>query len=62
MIDDLPPVQCDSVLTKQIFQNLLANALKFTRGREPARIQVSYKLREEDGQPVFMVTTEWASA
>ena len=30
-IADLPAVDCDPVLVKQVFQNLLANALKFTR-------------------------------
>jgi len=53
VVADLPPVECDSVLVKQIFQNLLANALKFTRGRTPAIIEVGGK--EEDGQFVFMV-------
>jgi PAS domain S-box-containing protein len=53
MIADLPAVACDPVLVKQIFQNLLANALKFTRPRARAVIEVSHK--EEDGQPVFMV-------
>ena len=53
MIADLPAVECDPVLVKQIFQNLLANALKFTRPRAHAVIEVSHK--EEDGQPMFMV-------
>jgi len=66
VIADLPMVECDPVLVKQVFQNLLANALKFTRSRggvdgaraktpAPARaiIEVSYK--EEDGQLVFTV-------
>jgi light-regulated signal transduction histidine kinase (bacteriophytochrome) len=57
MIADLPAVECDPVLVKQIFQNLLANALKFTRPRDRAVIEVSHKEshQEEDGQPVFMV-------
>ena len=68
VIADLPAVECDPVLVKQIFQNLLANALKFTRPRVGAAggartgtpaptlhtvIEVSHT--EEDGQPVFMV-------
>jgi len=53
VITDLPTMECDPVLVKQIFQNLLANALKFTRPRAHAVIEVSHK--EEDGQPVFMV-------
>ena len=31
VVADLPIVECDPVLVKQVFQNLLANALKFTR-------------------------------
>jgi|HubBroStandDraft_1064217.scaffolds.fasta_scaffold00443_13 PAS domain S-box-containing protein len=54
-IAELPQVECDPVLVKQVFQNLLANALKFTRTRTPAVIQVSHQENTEDGQPVFMV-------
>ncbi len=53
VIADLPAVECDPILVKQVFQNLLANALKFTRPRAHSVIQVS--CREEDGQLVFMV-------
>ena len=53
LIADLPAVECDAVLVKQVFQNLLANALKFTRPRAHVVIEVSCK--EEDGHPVFMV-------
>jgi PAS domain S-box-containing protein len=52
-VSDLSTAQCDPVLVRQIFQNLLSNALKFTRPRAQAVIEVS--CREEDGQPVFMV-------
>jgi light-regulated signal transduction histidine kinase (bacteriophytochrome) len=55
VIADLPAVECDSILVKQIFQNLLANALKFTRPRAHAVIEVGHKKAEGDGQPVFMV-------
>jgi PAS domain S-box-containing protein len=55
MIAELPEVDCDPVLVKQIFQNLLANALKFTRPRAQSVIEVSCQKKEEDGQPVFMV-------
>jgi PAS domain S-box-containing protein len=68
VIADLPVVKCDPVLVKQVFQNLLANALKFTgpRGGSDGKalrdvspavvhtvIEVSHKV--ENGQPVFMV-------
>jgi PAS domain S-box-containing protein len=59
VIADLPLVECDPILVKQVFQNLLANALKFTRPRAGvnanvrAVIELGYK--EEDGQLVFMV-------
>jgi len=36
VVADLPVVDCDPVLVKQVFQNLLANALKFTRPRGAA--------------------------
>jgi PAS domain S-box-containing protein len=52
-VDDLPAVECDPVLVRQVFQNLLANALKFTRPRARVLIEVSHK--EEQGQSVFMV-------
>jgi PAS domain S-box-containing protein len=67
-IADLPAVDCDPVLVKQVFQNLLANALKFTRphvgaaGSSPAgtraptlRTVIEVSHSEQDGQPVFMV-------
>jgi signal transduction histidine kinase len=36
----LPVIEADAALVTQVFQNLLANALKF-RGEEPPRIQIS---------------------
>jgi PAS domain S-box-containing protein len=54
-VADLPVVDCDPILVKQIFQNLLANALKFTRSRTPAVIEVRCMEPEKDGQAVFMV-------
>ena len=52
-IADLPFVECDPVLIKQVFQNLLANALKFTCPRDRAIIEVSH--REENGQHVIII-------
>jgi PAS domain S-box-containing protein len=39
-IGKLPFVECDPALVKQVFANLLSNALKFTRPRERAVIEV----------------------
>jgi PAS domain S-box-containing protein len=55
VIADLPALECDPVLVRQVFQNLLANALKFTRPRARAIIEVSHIENERDGQPVLMV-------
>jgi PAS domain S-box-containing protein len=52
-IAELPTVECDPILIKQVFQNLLANALKFTRTRERALIEISS--RRENGQLVILV-------
>ena len=52
-VDDLPFVQCDPTLIKQVFQNLMANALKFTRARQHATIEISHKKEAE--QTVIMV-------
>ncbi len=53
-IAELPSAQCDPILIKQVFQNLLANALKFTRTRERAVIEISQ--RQENGETVIAVS------
>jgi polar amino acid transport system substrate-binding protein len=52
-IGDLPFVQCDPGLMKQVFQNLISNALKFTRPRSHAVIEVGQK--GQDGAAVVFV-------
>jgi PAS domain S-box-containing protein len=52
-IEQLPPAQCDPLLIKQVFQNLIANALKFSRTRERVVIEISQ--REQNGELVIAV-------
>jgi light-regulated signal transduction histidine kinase (bacteriophytochrome) len=52
-IGELPFADCDPTLTRQVFVNLLANAVKFTRDRKPAVIEVGQDL--SGGQTVLFV-------
>jgi light-regulated signal transduction histidine kinase (bacteriophytochrome) len=52
-IAELPAAVCDPSLIKQVFQNLIANALKFTRTRARAVIEISQ--RQENGQIVIAI-------
>ena len=49
----LPTVECDPGLIKQVFANLLLNAIKYTRPRQRATIQVDQMIC--DGQPAVFV-------
>jgi PAS domain S-box-containing protein len=50
---DLPFVDCDAGLIKQVFFNLLSNALKYTMPRKPAVIEIGCRIAESP--PVFFV-------
>jgi two-component system, chemotaxis family, sensor kinase Cph1 len=47
-IDDLPFVECDPILIRQVFQNLISNALKYSRPRSPAVIEIGQTEKEEE--------------
>ena len=52
-IAGLPFVECDPALMRQVFQNLVSNALKYSRPRSPAVIEIGQI--EKDGQAVVFV-------
>ena len=54
VIGELPLCRADPVLLKQVLINLLSNALKFTRQREVARIEIDSSLTA-DGEVLYSV-------
>lgn len=53
VVGKLPPCNADANLLRQVWLNLISNALKFTRGQDPARIEI--EATRTDGQVVFSV-------
>src|SRR4030095_16096945 len=52
-IDPLPTVECDPGLMKVVLTNLVSNAVKYTRPRNPAVVEVGQTSR--NGRPVIFV-------
>ncbi len=55
-IGQLPALDCDPILIAQVFQNLLSNALKYSRGRSRTVIEVDSIQRP--GQPAVMLVRD----
>ncbi len=49
-VENLPVIDGDRIQLQQLFQNLLANALKFSKKNEPPAIRITATLRTEEVQ------------
>jgi PAS domain S-box-containing protein len=47
-VRNLPECQGDSALLKQVWTNLISNAIKYTRGREPAVIDIGCDVKDDE--------------
>ncbi|MCM2316956.1 MAG: ATP-binding protein, partial [Thermoanaerobaculia bacterium] len=52
-IDELPPATCDLTLIRQVWRHLLDNAVKFSRMRTDATVEVGF--RREGGRTIYFV-------
>jgi PAS domain S-box-containing protein len=52
--EDLPVVRGDAMLLAQAWSNLLGNAVKYTRPREHARIEVGWKVNPVGGRTFYV--------
>ncbi len=58
LVEDLPACLADPALLKLVYTNLLSNALKYSRGRDPAHIRIGS--HAESGATVYFVSDNGA--
>lgn len=56
--DPLPAIEADPTQMRQLLQNLLSNALKFTRPDTPPEVDVSYAESFVDGRKCAVITVQ----
>ena len=54
-VAQLPDVDADPALVRVVFVNLLSNALKYSRTRDPAVVEVGVVQKSDEPSPVFFV-------
>jgi light-regulated signal transduction histidine kinase (bacteriophytochrome) len=52
-IDTLPQIEADAAMLRQVWANLIGNAVKYSRPRNPAEIEIG--CRQENGEFIFFV-------
>jgi light-regulated signal transduction histidine kinase (bacteriophytochrome) len=52
-VADLPPLNGDASMMRQLWYNLISNALKFSSKKEKAKIEIGFKC--EDGNNIYFI-------
>lgn len=53
IIQDLPNAFCDTNMLKQVWTNLISNAIKYSQKKESPHVEIGF--REEEGQSIYFV-------
>ena len=53
-LHSMPTVECDRELMKEVLANLVRNAVKFSRNRDPARIEIGTLPATDEGEAVIV--------